>query len=199
MSIFDEWNSTKKFSDREVQREKLEEIFEDTTKAPTAFNLQPYSFKVIDSEEAFDTVEKSLIPDNEWVLGADKIVLLVGDERMDINLEEALDDMIERDILNQDKAKEYRQRISGYRDRSEEFKHKWLTRNTMIPATFFMLSCIEKGIGCCPVKGFNSDKLEKELNLENWESPQLMIPIGYPKEKSERTWRRDSKEIYEFI
>ena len=199
MRIFDEWNSAKKFSGREIQQEKLEEIFEDTTKAPTAFNLQPYSFKVIDSNEAFEAVNQSLIPDNEWVLEADKIVLLVGDERMDTNLDKALEDMIDRDILDQDKAQEYRERISGYRDRSEEFKHKWLTRNTMIPATFFMLSCIDHGLGCCPVKGFSSEKISRGLELEDWQRPQLMIPIGYPKGESERTWRRDAEEIFEIV
>ena len=199
MNLFNQWSSTKKFSDRPVERETLEEVFEDTTKAPTAFNLQPYSFKVLESEQAFQKAKDSLVPGNEWVLDADKIVLLVGDERIDTNLDEALEDMLERDLVNEKEAEEYRDRISGYPERSDEFKHKWLTRNTMIPATFFMLSCIDYDIGCCPVKGFSTDKLEEGLELEDWERPQLMIPIGYPEEKSERTWRRNSEDIFDLI
>ena len=198
MNLFDQWKSTKNFSDRPVEIEVLEDIFEDTTKAPTAFNLQPYSFKVIE-EKDFDKVENTLVSGNEWVLDAKKIVLLVGDERMDTNLQQALEDMLERGLIDQKEAEQYRDRISGYRGRTDEFKHKWLTRNTMIPATFFMLSSINHGLGCCPVKGFSSEKVSEGLNLEEWERPQLMIPIGYPEEESERTWRRDSEELYEFI
>jgi len=199
MNLFDQWQSTKNFSDKSVDRETLEEIFEDTTKAPTAFNLQPYEFKVIDSEEAFEKIDSSLVSGNNWVLDADKIVILIGDERMDTNLDKALEDMIERGLTDEEGAEKFRERISSYPDRSDEFKHKWLTRNTMIPATFFMLSCIDHGVGCCPVKGFRSDKLSEQLDLKDWERPQLMIPIGYQEGDRERTWRREEEEIYEFI
>lgn len=199
MNLFDEWSSTKNFADKEVGEEKLEKVFRDTTKAPTAFNLQPYSFKVAESEQAFQGIEDALIPENQWVLDADKIVVLIGDGRMDSNLEKALDDMLERGLVDEAEAEEYRKRITGYSGRSEGFRRRWLTRNTMIPATFFMLACVDKGLGCCPVKGFDEEKLREGLGLEGWERPHLIIPVGYPEDESERTWRRDAEEIYEFI
>ncbi len=192
--------SYKQFRDKEVEMEKLEKIFELTTEAPTAFNLQAYSFKVLDSKKAIQAAVDSVVPGNEWVRDADKIVLLVGDERIDTNLDKVLEDVLEKDYLDEGTAEEYRERISGYRERDNLFKTGWLNRNTMIPATFFMLACENVDLGTCPVRGFSSEKISESLELENWERPSLMLPIGYP-EKDERPqkWRREGEELFEVL
>lgn len=192
--------SYKQFKDREVEMEKLEKIFELTTEAPTAFNLQAYSFKVLDSKEAIQAAVDSVVPGNEWVGDADKIILLVGDERIDTNLDKVLEDMLEKDYLDEGTAEEYRERISGYRERDNLFKTGWLNRNTMIPATFFMLVCENEGLGTCPVRGFSSQKISESLGLENWERPSLMLPVGYPVEDERpQKWRREGEELFEVL
>ncbi|MFO7793698.1 MAG: nitroreductase family protein [Candidatus Nanohaloarchaea archaeon] len=192
--------SYKEFKDKDVEIEKLQKIFELTTEAPTAFNLQAYSFKVLDSEEAIKAAVESTVPGNEWVGDADKIVLLVGDERIDTNLDKVLEDMLEKDYLDEETAEEYRERISGYGDRDKLFKTGWLNRNTMIPATFFMLACEDQGLGTCPVRGFSNEKISESLELEEWERPGLMLPIGYPEEDERpQKWRRKGKEVFEVI
>ena len=198
--IIKERRSYKEFKNREVEMEKLEKIFELTTEAPTAFNLQAYNFKVLNSEDAFEAAIESVVPGNEWVGDAEKIVLLIGDERIDTNLDKVLEDLLEKDYIDQDTAEEFRERISGYSERDELFKTGWLNRNTMIPATFFMLACENEGLGTCPVRGFSNEKISESLDLEEWERPSLMLPIGYP-EKDERPqkWRRKGEEIFEVL
>ncbi len=192
--------SYKEFKDREVELEKLEKIFKLTTEAPTAFNLQAYTFKVLESEEAIESAVDSAIPENEWIKDADKIILLVGDERIDTNLDTVLEDLLEKDFVDENTATDYKERITGYRDRDNLFKTGWLNRNTMIPATFFMLACENEGLGTCPVRGFSNEKISESLELEDWERPSLIFPIGYP-EKDERPhkWRRDGEEIFEVL
>lgn len=195
-----ERRSYKDFKNREVEMEKLEKIFEITTEAPTAFNLQSYRFKVLDSEDAIEAAVGSVIPGNEWVEDADKIVLLVGDERINTNLDIVLEDMLEKDYLGEETAEEYRERISGYSGRDELFKTGWLNRNTMIPATFFMLACENEGLGTCPVRGFSDEKISESINLEDWERPSIMFPVGYPEgDERPRKWRRNSEKIFDII
>ncbi len=192
--------SYKQFRDKEVEMEKLEKIFELTTEAPTAFNLQAYSFKVLDSKEAIKAAVDSVVPGNEWVGDADKIILLVGDERIDTNLDKVLEDMLEKEYLDEETAEEYRERITGYRERDNLFKTGWLNRNTMIPATFFMLACENVDLGTCPVRGFSNQKISESLELEEWERPSLMLPLGYPEEDERpQKWRRKGEEIFEVI
>lgn len=192
--------SYKNFKDREVKMKKLRKIFEITTEAPTAFNLQAYSFKVLESDEAIESAVESVVPGNEWIEDADKIVLLIGDERIDTNLDKVLDDLQEKDYIDQDTAEGFRERISGYSDRDELFKTGWINRNTMIPATFFMLACENEGLGTCPVRGFSSEELKESLDLEEYERPSLLLPVGYPeRDTRERKWRRDADDIFEVL
>ena len=192
------WSSVKKFTDEEVEEEKLEKIFDLTTKAPTAFNLQPYRFLVLDSEEAMEKATSSVIPVNGWIRYADKIVVLVGDEEIDVNADQVLEHKLEEGRIDEEKAENLRKMCSDYKDRDSEFMTGWLTRNTMIPATFFMLACKTLGIGSCPVRGFKQEKLAEKIDLKDTERPILIFPIGYPKEE-DRNWRRDGKEIFEIL
>jgi nitroreductase len=194
--VMENWSSVKKFTDEEVEEEKLDKIFDLTTKAPTAFNLQPYRFIVLDSEEAKEKAVNSAIPVNRWIQYADKIVVLIGDENIDVNADEVLGHKLEEGKIDEEKAENLREMYERYKARDEEFLTGWLTRNTMIPATFFMLACKAYGIGSCPVRGFSQEKLSEKLDLKETERPILLIPIGHPREE-DRNWRRDGEEIFD--
>ena len=194
------WTSVKKFKDKEVEEQELQRVFELTTKAPTAFNLQPYRFIVLDSEKAIKKAVESVPPVNKWISHAEKIVVLVGDEEIDVNADRVLDHKLDEDRIDEEKAENLRQMYEDYKNRDEVFMTGWLTRNTMIPATFFMLACRTQGIGSCPVRGFDQDQVSEKLDLKESERPILLLPIGYPKEDDEeRNWRRDGEEIFEVI
>ena len=197
-NAMENWSSVKKFTDEEVEKEKLEKIFDLTTKAPTAFNLQPYRFIVLDSEEAIEKATSSVIPVNGWVRYADKIVVLIGDEEIDVNSQEVLSHKIEEGRIDEEKAENLRKMYQDYKNRDSEFMTGWVTRNTVIPATFFMLACKTQGIGSSPVRGFSQEQLSEKLDLKDTERPILLFPIGYPKEEN-RNWRRDGTDIYEII
>jgi len=195
MEELENWASVKEFKDKEVEKEKLERIFEQTTNAPTAFNLQPYRFIVLDSEDEKEKAVDAALPNNEWIGEADKIAVLVAFEELDRNSGKAIEDMINRDEIDLETAGKFREMFEDYKKRDDEFITGWLTRNTFIPATFFMIACRSEGIGSCPVRGFDKDKLTEKLNLGD-ERPMLLIPIGYPEEES-RSWRRKEEKIFE--
>ena len=196
--LLENWSSVKKYKDKEISQDTLDKIFDLTTKAPTAFNLQPYRFLVLDSEEAKEKAVKSAVPVNRWIQYADKIVVLIGFEDIDRNAHKVHEKKIEKGEIDLEAAENRMKMYADYKTRDDEFLTGWLTRNTMIPATFFMLACQNYGIGSCPVRGFKQEKLSEELDLKESERPIVLIPIGYPKE-SERSWRRNGEEIFETI
>lgn len=191
------WVSVKSFRDKEVEEEKLEKIFSLVTRSPTAFNLQPYRFIVLSSEEAKNKAADSAINTNKWIGYADKIVVLVGYEDIDRNVNQVMKEKRKDGAIDDEKEKKLRKMFENYKERSREFLTGWLTRNTLIPATFFMIGCRAEGIGSCPVRGFNQEVLKEQLELDEKERPILLIPVGYPKEKNRRNWRRDAEEIFE--
>lgn len=196
--LIENWRSVKVFEDKEVPEYKIKEIFSEVTRAPTAFNLQPYRFLVLDSKEEKEKAVKSVISGNKWIEEADKIAVLLADERIDTNMEEVVDDMEEKGYIDRMKALDYKDRIPTYSDRGENYLTSWLTRNTFIPAAFFLLSARDKGIGASPVRGFSHHKLSDKLDLEDYERPILLIPFGYPADiEKDQKWRRDAEQVYE--
>ncbi len=194
------WTSVKKFKDKEVEEQELQRVFELTTKAPTAFNLQPYRFIVLDSDEVIKKAVESVPPVNKWISHAEKIVVLIADEEIDVNADRVLEHKLDEDRIDEEKAENLRQMYEDYKNRDEVFMTGWLTRNTIIPATFFMLACRTQGIGSCPVRGFDQDQVSEKLDLKESERPMLLLPTGYPKEDDEdRNWRRDEEDIYEIL
>ena len=193
------WSSVKKFTDEEVEEEKLDKIFDLTTNAPTAFNLQPYRFVVLDSGEAKEKAVDAAINANKWIQYADKIVVLIAFEDVDRNAHKVHEKKIENGDMDEEKAEKLMRMYADYKSRDEEFLTGWLTRNTMIPATFFMLACKTQGIGTCPVRGFKQEKMAENLDLQENERPMLILPIGYPKEQEESEWRRDGEEIFYMV
>jgi len=198
VEAMEDWSSVKKFEEKEIEEETLEKIFDLTTNAPTAFNLQPYRFMVLDSEEAKEKAVDSAINANKWIQYADKIVVLIGFEEVDRNAHKVHQKKMEDGDMDEEKAENLMKMYADYKSRDEEFLTGWLTRNTIIPATFFMIACRTHAIGSCPVRGFKQDKLAKKLDLEDTERPILIFAIGYPKEEG-RNWRRDSEAIYEIL
>ena len=192
------WSSVKKYQDKEITKEKLQKIFDLTTKAPTAFNLQPYRFIVLDSESEKEKAVSSAVPVNGWIQYADKIVVLVAYEDLDRNAHEVHEEKMKEDKIDEGKAENRMKMFADYKNRDEEFLTGWLTRNTMIPATFFMLGCKTQGIGSCPVRGFSQEKVSEKLDLKDSERPLLLIPIGYPKEE-DREWRREGEDIFDIL
>jgi len=192
------WSSVKKYTDEEISCETLEKIFDLTTNAPTAFNLQPYRFIVLDSEEAKQKATEAAIGPNGWIRYADKIAVLIAFEDLDRNAHQVHEKKMEEGSMDEEKSEKLMKMFADYKSRDEEFLTGWLTRNTFIPATFFMIACKTQGIGSCPVRGFKTDKLSEKLDLESNERPMLLIPIGYPKEEK-REWRRNGEEIFEVL
>ena len=190
------WSSVKKYQDREISKEELDKIFNLTTNAPTAFNLQPYRFIVLDSESKKEKAVSSAVPVNGWIQYADKIAVLIAFEDLDRNAHQVHKEKMKEDKIDKEDAENRMKMFADYKNRGEEFLTGWLTRNTMIPATFFMLACENYGIGSCPVRGFSQEKLSEKIDLKDSERPILLIPIGYPKEE-DREWRRNGEDIFE--
>ena len=191
--------SFKAFTDEKIPLEDVEKAVDLARRAPTAFNLQAYNFKLL-TEESFQKAVECLSPGNEWVKDADKIVLIVSDERIDTHAGKALEDEVQKGGLSGEEAEEWRERLASYSGRDEVFKTGWLTRNSMIPATFLMLALWNQGIGSCMVRGFDRKKLAEILGLEAWERPELLLPIGIPERpEQEEKWRRPVEDILEVL
>ena len=63
----------------------------------------------------------SVIPINGWVRYADKIVVLIGDEEIDVNADQVLAHKLEEGRIDEEKAENLRKMYSDYKNRDSEF------------------------------------------------------------------------------
>jgi len=55
----------------------------------------------------------------------------------------------------------------------------WCTKNTMIPASFYLLACQSHGLGTAPMEGFDARQLRKVLKIPKRYNIPLVVPTGY--------------------
>ena len=75
-SVIRERKATRKFSNKQVEKEKLDKILEAGRIAPTAKNLQPIKIYVVQSEEGLNKIDKS----SKCRYGAKTVLLVCGDK-----------------------------------------------------------------------------------------------------------------------
>ena len=75
-SVIRERKATRKFSNKQVEKEKLDKILEAGRIAPTAKNLQPIKIYVVQSDEGLNKIDKS----SKCRYGAKTVLLVCGDK-----------------------------------------------------------------------------------------------------------------------
>jgi nitroreductase len=58
-----------------------------------------------------------------------------------------------------------------------------------------MLTATDKGLGACPIRGFNQKALQTLLKLPSHVQPELIITLGYPAEPARIPSRRPIEDI----
>lgn len=182
------------FTDEEVEMENIENAVETARNAPSAWNLQPWHLKIIEKDEDIEKVYESSYS-QDFILEADKVLILLGDMKIDRYADEAFEDAVQKGYYTEDHAENSKSRVQSYVDRDEEWIRQWLNRNCMFFASTLINALWNQGIGSCPVRGFDQETLSESFELKDVHVPLLLVPIGYPDEDKERKFRRNVDDI----
>lgn len=146
--------SVRKYSPKEVEREKIERCLEAARLAPSACNSQPWYYIVIDESGLREKVAREtynkIVPFNQFALEAPVIVVIVMEKATALS-----------QIGGRIKNKEYPLIDIG------------------ISAEHFCLQAAEEGLGTCMIGWFNEKRLKKLLQLPDKRSIGLIITLGY--------------------
>ncbi len=149
--------STRKFSNRPVPREMIEQCLEAARLAPSACNSQPWSFVIVDEPElknrlvgeAMGGVYKT----NAFVIDAQLLVVIVTE------------------------ASSYVARLGGY------LRHvKYNLIDIGITGEHLVLQAAELGLGTCWLGWFKESAVRRVLSLPRQTQIDVMIAMGFPAE-----------------
>ena len=149
--------SVRKYSDKKVEREKIEMCIEAARLSPSACNSQPWTFIVIDEPELSQKVAKAtyspIIAFNKFVKYSTVMIVIVIEKPKNIaKIGDAIKD--------------------------REFP----LIDIGIAAEHFCLQATDLGIGTCMLGWFNEKKVKDLLKIPKNKRVGLCISMGYPED-----------------
>jgi nitroreductase len=161
--------SVRAYSEKPVEKEKLERCIEAARLAPSACNAQPWKYVVIDEPELRKKIARetynNIAPFNKFTLQAPVIAVIV---------------MERPTMLSQ----------VGGRIKDKDF----YLFDIGITAEHFCLQAAEEGLGTCMIGWFNEKEIKEILKIPAKRSVGLVITVGYPKTEDLRTKKRKPTE-----
>jgi nitroreductase len=165
--------SDRKYSDKPVEKEKLERIIEAGRMAPSACNAQPWKFILVTDQELIikiaEAASAKLIGMNSFVSMAKAIIVIVREKP---NLSSKVGATI--------KNKDYSLIDIGI-----------TTENLCLQAK-------AEGIGSCIIGWFDESELRKILSVPRSKRVELIITLGYSLSEQREKRRKPLEEIISF-
>jgi len=158
--------SIRKYLDKEISNEVVNELIEAARLAPSAYNAQPWRFRIVKDKEMIKRFKEEEVFKHEFVYTAGLIIVCCGDKSL--YPERAREDFDLKDLVYGDLG---------------------------ICSQNLVLRAVELGLGSCYVGIVDRVKLRRILNIpENYIIPYVLV-IGYPDEEPEAKERRSREEI----
>lgn len=173
--LINQRQSVRKYQDKPVEHNKLQELIEAVHIAPSACNSQPWKLIIVDEPELKEKVAKATfnttVSFNKFAVQAPVMAVLVIE-----------------------KAKLIAQ-IGGSIKNME-----YPLIDIGIAAEHFCLQATELGLGTCMIGWFDEKKIQQLLNIPKKRKIGLVISLGYPAEdyKMRKKIRKPVNEICAF-
>lgn len=164
--------SVRRYDNRQVETDKINQCLESARLAPSASNSQPWKYIVINEEPLRTEVAKATFTDiqliNKFTLQAPVMVVIVIE-----------------------KARWFTRLAMQVKNK------EWPLIDIGITATHFCLRATELGLGTCMIGWFDEKKLKNLLSIPKDKTIGLVISMGYPVEgyKLRAKVRKNAKEM----
>lgn len=174
--------ATKKFDNtKKVSSEDLETLLEATRLSASSYGLQPYHIFVVENPE----IRKQLQPaswNQSQITEASHLLVFANKENFG---EELVDNYLENVMttrnLEEDAIKGYSEFMkSKLMDLSDDQKDTWTSNQVYLALGNLMTVAAELKIDTCPMEGFENEKYNKILGLDNNNlNSAVVLAIGY--------------------
>lgn len=173
--------ATKAMNGQKIAQEKMDNIIEAISLAPTSSGLQPFEVFVITSQEMKDKI-KTVARDQSVVGDCSHLLVFAA---WDTYTAERINGMF--DLVNEERGgtnegwENYRQMLLGYypqRDAEVNFNHT--AKQAYIAFSHAIVAASFEEVDCTPIEGFDPDALDTLLGLrEKGLRSCVILPMGY--------------------
>ncbi|MGM7634281.1 nitroreductase family protein [Bacillus sp. Hm123] len=163
-----------------ISKEEMTEILTEATLAPSSFNMQPWRFLVIESEEGKAKMAPLAMFNQSQVETSSAVIALFGDLNNFENAEEIYGKTVELGYMPQEvKDSQMPQMTAYYNSVSKEVMKNVVLTDGGLVAMQLMLAARAHGYDTCPIGGFEKDKIAEAFGLDKDRYvPVMLISIG---------------------
>jgi len=187
--------------DKDVSDEMLKSVIETAAKAPSGFNLQPWSLMVLrDPEEKMKL--RKLAWDQPKVTEAPVILMVLADrdgwEEGHPFVEKNFQEMVNASTMTEEQRQWFADARKSLYGLNMEMQQAFACKNAGFFAMALMLAAKNLGLDTHPMDGFDHEDVRKAFNIPNNYWIPLLLAVGYFKPGAELAppkWRKTYDEI----
>jgi len=191
--------TVRKFEEgKSIPQEVVAEILQNAVTAPSASNLQPWRFLVIQDQEVKKEL-RSISYNQEQVETSSAIIAILGDVMMYNKAHEIYTQSVTEGVMPQ-KVADYMIEAAGHQAHVPvEERKQAVSFDCGLVAMQIMLLAKERGLETGPMAGFEKDKFAERFKLSENLVPLVFITLGYASEPAHGSSRLDAKELTRYI
>lgn len=165
-----------------IPPEILREILRLGLRAPSGFNLQPWRFIVVRSQDNKEKLKACAF--NQRQIGEAPVVLICcGDRRAtrSENIEAVIQLGKELGAVNDAFADYMRQSVPATFEHRPSFEslETWTNRHTMLAVAHLMIVAKSFGVDSCPMEGFVGAQVKEAFQIPDEVDVCCLLPLGY--------------------
>jgi nitroreductase len=165
---------------RELSEAEIRSLVEDAIEAPSSFNIQHWRFVAVRSDEDKQRLCRAAFGQRQ-VADAAVTFIFLGDLRGVEKLPAALEPAVRQGAMAQGKAVawiEQAQKIYS----NEVIARDEALRSCSLAAMTMMLAAEARGLGSCPLSGFDPEQVKRDFGIDERFVPVLLLAVGHAAE-----------------
>lgn len=183
-----------------ISKEEMEQIISEAVTAPSAINMQPWRFIVIESEAGKETLKPLIRFNTRQNDTSSAMILVLGDLQNFDYAERIYSEAVEKGLMPQEvKEAQLGAFTPMYSTLTKEDMTKIVTIDGSLAAMQLMLVARSYGYDTNPMTGFEHDKIVEAFGFDPERYvPIVMIAIGKAEEEGFKSIRMSTDEVVTF-
>lgn len=166
--------SVRTYAPEPIPREDLEEILRVTGLAPSAFNLQPWRFVVVQTPELRHRLAEAAY-NQKQVRSAPAVIVLYTDMRDTL---EHVDEVLHPAMDEARRTASRRTILGSFAGKSEEEREAWGAEQGNIALGYLLLAAEAHGYQTSPMLGFDAGAVKRLLDLPAHVRIPALVAVG---------------------
>ncbi|GFH41115.1 nitroreductase family protein [Lactococcus insecticola] len=192
-------HAVKTFDGTRLSVSEVKDILLEATLAPSAHNIQPWHFVIVDSDEKRAALSTTMHAKNAAQHESAGSTLVIFS---DIDLKARVADLLEigDDVLQEAEKSVIRERYPAMFDQFSDVQlSDYLALNTGIVAQNIVLTANNRGLKTNIILGFDKEKIKSVLAIEPRFRPELIITLGHSADSGVASYRLPVDDITDVL